>query len=245
MAAGLTPFQNRLLNIFVSGGASIVIVGALFKIQHYPGSDLLLPIGLGIEALIFLVYACLPPDDHAAPAEAAGPSGLASMDKMLKDADITPTNLSKLSAGFQKLGTTVEKMGEIGDVVKSTGDFSKSTKEATEALTAIKTASASAAASMGNFGSAADSTKQFHEQLQSMTKNLGSLNTIYELELQESNNHLKVMNSFYGKLAEASAAMQGSADDAKRAQEQIAILANNLGKLNSIYGNMLVAMQGK
>ena len=39
------------------------------------------------------------------------------MEKMLEEADITPTNL-KLSAGFQKLGTTVEKMGEISDVVK-------------------------------------------------------------------------------------------------------------------------------
>jgi hypothetical protein len=42
--------------------------------------------------------------------------------------------LSKLSAGFQKLGSTVEKMGEIGDVVKSTGDFSAKAKEAAGAL---------------------------------------------------------------------------------------------------------------
>ena len=246
MAAGISPFQNRLLNIFVSGGAAVVIVGALFKIQHYPGSDLLLPIGLGIEALIFVVYACLPPDEHAAPAAAeGGNAALNSMDKMLREADITPTNLAKLSAGFQKLGTTVEKMGEIGDVVKATGDYTKNTKEAAEALANVKTASLNASNAMGSFSSAADTTKVFHEQLQVMTKNLGSLNTIYELELKESNNHLKVMNSFYGKLAEASEAMQGSADDAKKAQVQIAALANNLTKLNSIYGNMLTAMQGR
>ena len=65
------------------------------------------------------------------------------------------------------------------------------------------------------------------------------------LELQESNNHLKSLNTFYGKLAEASNVMMGTADDAKKVQEQVAGLANNLGRLNNIYGNMLSAMQGR
>ena len=78
-----------------------------------------------------------------------------------------------------------------------------------------------------------------------MTKNLGSLNTIYELELQDTNNHLKAMNKFYGNLVQASDAMQGSVDDAKKAHDQIAVLAGNLGRLNQIYGNMLSAMQGR
>jgi gliding motility-associated protein GldL len=77
-----------------------------------------------------------------------------------------------------------------------------------------------------------------------LTKNLSSLNTIYELELQESNNHLKTLNQFYGKLAETSSVMNGTAQDAKRVQEQVASLANNLSRLNNIYGNMLTAMQG-
>jgi hypothetical protein len=39
--------------------------------------------------------------------------------------------------------------------------------------------------------------------------------------------------------------MQTSAEDAIRAKEQITALANNLGKLNQVYGNMLTAMQGR
>jgi peptidoglycan hydrolase CwlO-like protein len=62
--------------------------------------------------------------------------------------------------------------------------------------------------------------------------------------LQESNNHLKVVNQFYGKLNEASNAMNTTASDAVKAKDQIAALANNLGKLNQIYGNMIGAMQG-
>ena len=53
------------------------------------------------------------------------------------------------------------------------------------------------------------------------------------------------MNQFYGNLTEASKSMQGSAEDAKKTQEQIALLAGNLTKLNSVYGNMLSAMQGR
>jgi gliding motility-associated protein GldL len=174
-----------------------------------------------------------------------GNPALKSMEKMLEEADITPANLSKLSAGFQKLGTTVDKMGEVGDVVKSTGDFSNKAKEATAALGNIAGVVTQASNSLSAFNQASESTRSFHDQVQVLTKNLTSLNTIYELELQESNNHLKALNQFYGKLAQASAAMQTSAEDAIRAKEQIAALANNLGKLNQVYGNMLTAMQGR
>ena len=67
----------------------------------------------------------------------------------------------------------------------------------------------------------------------------------YELELQDTNNHLKAMNTFYGNLSQASQAMQGSVEDAKKAHEQISKLATNLSHLNTIYGNMLTAMQGR
>jgi peptidoglycan hydrolase CwlO-like protein len=53
------------------------------------------------------------------------------------------------------------------------------------------------------------------------------------------------MNNFYSNLVTASETMQGSVDDAKKAQQQIATLANNLSNLNKVYGNMLSAMQGR
>jgi gliding motility-associated protein GldL len=117
--------------------------------------------------------------------------------------------------------------------------------EAAGVLNGMKDAYQKASASISTFNSAAENTKQFHEQVQVMTKNLGSLNTIYELELQDTNNHLKTMNKFYGNLAAASEAMQGSVEDAKKAHTQISSLAKNLGTLNNIYGNMINAMQGR
>lgn len=252
MASGVSPRVNRLVNIFVCVGAAVVIFGAMAKILHLSWADWALKVGLTTEALIFLVYAYLPPPETGhAPAAAPAPKvekgnpALKSMEKMLQEADITPTNLSKLSDGFKRLGTTVDKMGEISDVVAATGDYTQKTREATHALTSVKEAYLQTAGALSSFNQASDTTRTFHEQVQVLTKNLSSLNTIYELELQESNNHLKALNQFYGKLNEASTAMQGSADDAIRAQHQIASLANNLTRLNQVYGNMLTAMQGR
>jgi gliding motility-associated protein GldL len=247
MSSGVSPATNRLVNVIVCVGAAVVIFGAWAKILHKSFADIMLTVGLLTEAAIFLVYAILPPPDAGAPAVAT-PSGnpaLKSMEKMLEEADITPANLSKLSSGFKKLETTVGQIGEIGDAVKATNDYTSKTKEAAVALNQVKDAYTHAATSMAAFNNASDSTKQFHDQVQVMTKNLTSLNTIYEMELQESNNHLKALNQFYGKLNQAAAAMTTTADDAQKAKEQIAALATNLGKLNSIYGNMIAAMQGR
>lgn len=245
---------DRLLNIFVSAAAVPVLLGALAKITHAAGADTWLKVGLYTEAAIFFVYALLyifapPPEDGIATTAPAniplGNPALASMEKMLADADITPANLTKLGAGFQKLGSTVSNISDVGDIVKASGDYAQKTKSAAAALDQVKDAYINTANSLTTFNAASESTKQFHSQVQVLTKNLSSLNTIYELELQESNNHLKVLNQFYGKLVQTSAAMEGSVEDAKKAQEQIGLLANNLGRLNSVYGNMLTAMQGR
>ncbi len=237
-----------LIDVLVSAGAAVIIFAAWAKLTHQPFADMMLTIGMWTETAIFLVYAGIEwvkPKHHEEddqPDDMVNPS-LESMDKMLANADITPTNLKKLGDGFQKLQSTVGNMSEIGDVVKNTGDLSNKTKEATTALGNMTTAFTSSAATMSSFSNAADSARGFHEQVQVLTKNLGSLNTIYELELKESNNHLKSLNTFYGKLAEASQTMMGTVEDAGKAKEQISALASNLGRLNSVYGNMLSAMQ--
>ena len=240
-----------LIDVAVSAGAAVIIFAAWAKLTHQSYADMMLTIGMWTETAIFLVYALIEwikPKHHEEddePADVIENPSLQSMDQMLQQADITPASLKKLGDGFQKLQSTVGNMHEIGDVVKSTGDLNNKTKEATTALGSMTTAFASSAATMSSFSNAADSAKGFHEQVQVLTKNLGSLNTIYELELKESNNHLKSLNTFYGKLAEASQTMMGTVEDAGKAKEQISTLATNLGKLNSVYGNMLSAMQGR
>ncbi len=257
MAVAIPSKISKVVDIFVSIAAAVVIIGALFKLQHWEGADLMLIVGLGTEAIVFTVYGLLylyfpavsdPSMDEVLVGEKKKEKGnpaLNTMEKMLAEADITPANLAKLSAGFQKLGNTVENLGEIGNTVQATNDFTAKTREAATALASVKDAYTNAATSMAAFNNASDSTKQFHEQVQVMTKNLSSLNTIYEMELQESNNHLKSLNQFYGKLNQAASVMASTAEDASKAKEQIAALAGNLSRLNQVYGNMLSAMQGR
>jgi gliding motility-associated protein GldL len=251
MAARKRTFLT-LIDVLVSAGAAVIIFAAWAKITHQSYANSMLTIGMWTETAIFLVYAIIEwvkPKSHEedAPVAAAVPAGnpaLKSLDKMIQEADITPVSLKKLGEGFTKLGTTVNGLTDVSDVVKSTSDFSAKTKEATTAIGSMATAFNNSATTMSSFNNASESARGFHEQVQVLTKNLGSLNTIYELELKESNNHLKALNSFYGKMAEASQAMMNSVDDANKAKEQIGALASNLGKLNSVYGNMLSAMQG-
>ena len=251
--AGVSKSTDKLVNVFVCVGAAVVIFGAWAKILHLTFANQMLTIGLLTEAAIFLIYAFLPPpgQEMAALAEAlpkmsnSNNSSLNSLDKMMNEADITPTNLKKLSEGFQKFGTSVNQIKDVSEVVTATSEYTAKTKEATGALGLMKDAYTKSAATMQSFNDASESTKQFHGQVQVLTKNLGSLNTIYELELQDTNNHLKAMNNFYSNLATASQAMQGSVADAKKTQEQIGLLAKNLSSLNQVYGNMLSAMQGK
>ncbi len=244
--AGVTRRTEIIVNVIVCVGAAVVLVGAWSKLLHLPFADTMLTIGLLTEAFIFIVYAFLPPAPSGAPATVSASRGnpaLTSIEEMLEKAEINPTNLQKLSAGFQKLGTTVDKLGEVSDVVKSTGDFSNNTKNAANAMALVTGSIEKTSETLLKFNQVSGSADQFHGQVQDLTKNLASLNAIYELELQDTNNHLKAMNSFFGNMTAVSQAMQGSVDDAKKAQEQIGVLAKNLSSLNNVYGNMLSAMQ--
>jgi gliding motility-associated protein GldL len=265
---------KKSLNILFTVGAAIVIFGALSKIEHWGGIlGHALEIGMLTETFVFVLMAFIPPEKEyhwerffpnvtVSPHEEQARTGkfevtpialggghqgnpaLQGMDKMLQEADITPENLKRLSDNFQRLGTTVQNMSEISDVVAATGEYTQRTREASIALNNMREAYDSASNTISSFNSSVDSTRQFHEQIQTMTKNLASLNAIYELELQDTNNHLKAMNNFYTNLANASQSMAESVDDAQKTREQIAMLAKNLGSLNAIYGNMLSAMHG-
>lgn len=252
MAAAIPPKVGKIVDVFVSLAAAVVIWGALRKILHASDADMWLKIGLTTEALVFLVYGILylkypaVDDGHGQKVAAAAPGDvLGSLDAAMSKADITPANLNRLGENFKKLNTTVTNMNDISDVVAATGDYTARTREVTAALSQVKDAYVGAANSVGAFNLASDGARVFHDQIQVLTKNLSSLNTIYELELQESNNHLKTLNSFYSKLAETSNIMLASAEDAKKVQGEISNLSGNLGRLNSIYGNMLSAMQGR
>lgn len=271
-----TKKGKYIKNLVIGLGAAVVLVGALFKLEHLPGASVMLTVGLLTEAFIFIILGLLPPhkdyyweryypnlDENpvvegykkgvkfvppSQPLGAAGGSGSgagAALDKMLDEADLKADYFKSLKSNFDKFGTTVTQMRDLTDVTAATSEFSQSAREAATSLGQMKDTFTGAAGTMQSFNAAAEDTAKFHTQVQALSKNLGSLNSIYEVELQDANNHLKTMNKFYGTLASASEAMSNTAQDAEAVKAQIASLNKNLTSLNSIYGNMLSAMQGR
>lgn len=264
-----TEQGKYLKNLLIGLGASVVLLGALFKIQHWQGGTVMLTIGMCTEAFIFAMLGLIPPHKdyywerfypnitESPHAEAyrkgvkydqiakPGEPPTKSLDRMLEEAQINTPNLKRLNENFQSFNKAVDQIKDMSDVTSATGTYSQSAREAADALGQMKNTFMGATNTMRAFNEAAEDTTKFHDQVVVLSKNLGTLNQIYEVELSDANNHLKAMNRFYSSLVNASDAMASSAADAASAKEQIAMLSKNLTVLNQIYGNMLSAMQGR
>lgn len=256
---------KRLKNLIIGVGAAVVMMGALFKLESWPGASIMLICGLSVEAFIFFLQGILPPhsdyywekvypDLNIAPdhndveaSHSAGPhkSVTEELDTMLAKANVESKLIERLGTNLGKLGTSIEKMAELGDVTAATSQYSAKTKEATAALATMKDAYVGATESIKALGGASGDAKNFHTQMQLVTKNLASLNSIYEVELQDASKHISAINKFYGTLASTTDNLQASVADAKAYKEQMNKLANNLASLNAVYGGMLSAMSIK
>ncbi len=79
-------------------------------------------------------------------------------------------------------------------------------------------------------------------ELQGMSKSMGALKSLQEVDFSGTQDQIKSMSNFYTKMNEAMADMAKSADDVKSYKDQLGALNKNLGSLNTVYGNMLTAM---
>jgi gliding motility-associated protein GldL len=255
-------------------GASVVILGAMFKILHLPGAGAMLGVGLTTEAIIFFLSAFEPPEispdwskvypelaeDSESTASASrrlgkgGDQMSQKLDKMLEQAKIGPELVESLGRGMHRLSDNVSKMNNMGDVGAITSDYAASLKRSTsvmnevnksydttlKAMQEMASVSKSATADMAN---SSQNAKEYHTQVQSVTKNLEALNAVYELELQDANSHVKAMNKFYSNLTTSLESMSQATNDAEQFKSEIKQLTSNLASLNTVYGNMLTAMK--
>jgi len=82
-------------------------------------------------------------------------------------------------------------------------------------------------------------------ELQSMSKSLGSLKALQEVDFSQTGDQLKAMNNFYTRMNDAMNALNSSVEDTKQYQAQMASLSKNLTSLNGVYGNILSAYNVK
>ncbi len=103
------------LNSIISWGASVVIVGLMFKILHFPGGEIMIAVGLATEAFLFLIlgFAAMSAEEDEAPA--AAPRAAAASGKIdeLLATSITPKVIERLTSGFENFTKTVDSVNQI------------------------------------------------------------------------------------------------------------------------------------
>lgn len=245
-------------------GAAIVIVGAMFKISHWPGATPMLVIGLTTEAVIFFLSAFEPKhreidwakvypelaDDYDGPpattrqvASGSNSGVSASMDKMLADAKVGPELIKSLGDGMKKMADSAEKMSQMGDAAIVTNEYAKNVKTASNTLVEMNKSYGTSMEALSAMSQISKDTKEYHTQVQSVTKSLGALNAVYEMELKDAQGHVKSMNKFYSNLTHALESMGEAGKETSAFQKELNSLTTNIATLNKVYGNMLSAMK--
>jgi gliding motility-associated protein GldL len=201
---GFKSFMAKLYGL----GAAVVILGALFKIQHWEGAGLMLTIGLLTEAVIFFFSAFEPPHEdvdwslvypelagmHDPAADRkkvkSGDPVSQQLDKMLNDAKIGPELIASLGTGLKSLSENTAKMATVSNAAIATDEYAKNVAAASKEVTALATSYKSASAAMNhmstthetlvaNLNSTVEDTKKYKDEVSKLAKNLSSLNTIY------------------------------------------------------------------
>jgi gliding motility-associated protein GldL len=246
-------------------GAAVVIMGALFKIMHWPGASAMLIVGLSVEALIFILSVLEPihdeldwtlvypelalghdHEDHSEhkPKEvkSAAPSITGELDKMLADAHIDSVLLERLGDGMRSLGENAAQLQGISSAAAATDSYVSSLQAASDKVTSLSEAYDRASLSIAGLTSDAQEGESFGEQMQKVSKNLAALNNVYELQLKGSSAHLEATEKFQSQVTEMMANLSASTEDTRLYKENMAMLSKNLTDLNNVYGNMLKAM---
>lgn len=255
----VTGFK-KYLHLASCFGASVVIVGALFKIMHWPGASAALIAGLGTEALLFVLFGLdIPHEEYdwsLAYPELGGmgghdeghddsASGLpvsSQLDAMLAEAKIGPELIESLGTGMRSLSESASKIGDITNATVVTNEYVDSVKSASQNVAHLADTYSKAASSISSLAESNSAGSSIGDSLNSVAKNLSALNATYELQLQGSRGHLEATEKFYGGLSELMKNLHDSVEDTKKYRAEMSQLSNNLTALNTIYGNMLSAM---
>lgn len=247
------------MGLIYGWGGAIVIIGALFKIMHWPGSSFFLIAGLGIEAAIFGISAFEPPhmdlDWTLAYPELAGMdedghgnqinkgSATEQLDTMLDDAKIGPELIESLGEGLRSLSTNANKLSEISDASVATSEYTDSLKSASSKVGELADDYAKASESLAVLNEAANSGADTGAEMQKMASTLEQLNASYAAQLSGSQQQAETMQAMYSGITELMTNLSDSVEDTKKYKENISELSTNLSALNNVYGNMLTAMK--
>jgi gliding motility-associated protein GldL len=193
---GYKNFMSKLYG----WGASAVIIGALFKINHWPGAVPMLIVGMGTEAVIFflsafeplhiewdwsLVYpelAGMKGEDvtsslKGASATSGAPSVTGELDKMLADAKIGPELVERLGQGMENLANSANSLNNMTTAVAATDKFVTNMDVAAEAVNDL---SAAYKRTTDSINHDFELSSSYSESLKGATAAVTNLSTIYQ-----------------------------------------------------------------
>lgn len=264
-----TKVFKKLLARLYGWGASVVVLGALFKLQHWNGAGIMLATGLITEAIIFFFYAF---DEEEEPAkvypeiiqssndtseegvEALSSSGeenrkaiggggsslaLAKFDKMLEEAEITPDMLMELGIGMRKLGETTESLNSMGNVSVASKRYMKTIKSADESLARL------AKTYETTITKVTCSTVFKYKSIANSLSVIEEESRSYQQQMESLNKTVSALNTIY-KLQRKEADdylkdLKESAAESQKYRKQMTELNDNLSELNKFYRKMLSA----
>jgi gliding motility-associated protein GldL len=253
------------LHVAISWGASIVILGAMFKINHWGGvfGTYMIGLGLLVEALLFFTLGFFPPAqdpewekvypelavDYNGDLPLPGNSRVnirggntAALDKLLTEADVSTESISKLGEGLKLFAGKIERINTIADASFGADEFSARLKQAASKFDLFGLAFERATAGLSAIADSRADANAFQLQVARLTHNLGNLNALYETELKGADANLRQVNHFYEGLSKTLQNLNESADDSRLFKDEVNKLAKNISALNVFYANMLSAM---
>ena len=208
--------SKKFMNMVYGLGAAIVIIGALFKIQHmefgFLTGGLMLTIGLVTEAIVFTISAFEPADSELDWSKVY--PELTGEDRQRSNGETTEEEKGILS---QKLDEMLKEAKIDSSLMESLGESIRSFEGAAKNLSPT--------------ADGLNSQKRYSEELTMAAAQMENLNNLYKVQVESAS-----------KQAEINEAV---ADNAGKLREQMESLTKNLNSLNGVYGGMLGAMRPK
>ncbi len=259
-----TKRWKTIMNFIYGIGAAVVIVGALFKILHWPGANGMLMVGLFTEAGIFIISAFEPvhmdPDWSLVYPELAGmesdrPKALSKssdgsvsqqLDALLESNNIGSDLIFSLGTGLKSLSTNVSEMSQLTNATVATNEYTSNVQKASKTMAEISDSSTSVNSSLNNFNGGLTNiltnlsetegaTIEYASNVQKASKTMAEISDSSTSVNSSLNNFSGGLNNILSNLSET----EGTTLSFK---EEMSKLNRNLTSLNSIYGGMLSAM---
>lgn len=263
-----TPTGRKVMGYAFGIGAAVVILGALFKIMHWPGCNEMLIVGLGTEAVLFTMSSFQlthPEPDwsvyypYAYPEkERHGYVEKGSTEEIKWD---DPNNKLVISGGGSgsgagqdygaKIDAMMEKAGVNQALFDKLGNGITQLHNTAESLKGVANAAGASDAYVAALNTAAANISQLSDTYAAASKNVAGITVDgtgvqdFGSQITTAANNLKELNASLagvGSLQTVMNSLSESADDTKAYASNMKVLAKNLEDLNSVYGNMLRAM---